>query len=248
MTAQGKLFIVGIGPGTLEHLTLKALNILKQVEIIVTYTGYLKSLEKLGLTKGKRVHATGMGEELKRVQLAVEEASKGHDVALVCSGDPGIYGLAELVFRYIDVKSLDINVEVVPGLTAAIAAASLLGAPLNNDFVVLSLSDYFTPWNEIIEELKAVAKTELVIVLYNPSSRRRRGKFNEALKLIGNTRGNPIVCVVKNAYRDDQQVIVTRLRQLDLQLVDMNSIVIIGSKRTQLLRNGCVVTVRNKTL
>ncbi|RLF19382.1 MAG: cobalt-precorrin-3B C(17)-methyltransferase, partial [Thermoprotei archaeon] len=201
MATRGKLFVVGIGPGALEHMTLKALDVLRRAEVIVAYTGYLKILNKLGLTRGKKVLATGMGEEVKRVQLATEEVLKGHDVALVCSGDPGIYGLAELVFRYLDGMSLSIDVEIVPGITAAIAAASILGAPLNNDFVILSLSDYFTPWNEILEELRAVAKTELVIVLYNPSSSRRHDKFSEALKLLAEARGDPIICVVKNAYR-----------------------------------------------
>ncbi len=245
---RGKLYIVGIGPGSIKHMTLRALEAIRDSEVVVGYKKYVELLDRAGLLQGKRIIVSEMGQELDRVKAAIEEAMSGRVVSLVSSGDPVVYGIAELALRYLDEHNVDIDVEIVPGVTAALAASSLLGAPLSDDFAVISLSDYNVPWEQICKRLKAALETDFVVVLYNPSSRARRGRLIEALNLIKQIRPTAIVCIVKNALRDGQNVVITSIRDLDPEIIDMNTIVIVGSSRTRVLKRGFVITKRSRVL
>ncbi len=240
---RGKLYLVGLGPGSPEEVTLRARRVLSSVDLVVGYETYVELAKPL-IGDGVKTYSTGMGGERERVLKALEEARSGRRVALISSGDPGVYGLASLALILNHVRGYGVDIEVVPGVTAALAASSLLGAPLNNDFAVISLSDYLIPWNEIVEGLEALARTKLPIAIYNPSSSRRRGRFAEALKLLRRFRGGDVpVGVVRNAYRCGQEVRILRLDELRPEDVDMDTIVIVGSERTVVI-NGWLVTIR----
>ncbi len=245
---RGKLYIVGIGPGSLEYMTLRALDAIRESEVVVGYRRYVELLRKAGLLESKKVISNDMGQELERVKIAVQEALNGKIVSLVSSGDPVVYGVAELALRYIDRNNLDINVEIVPGVTAALAASTLLGAPLSDDFAVISLSDYNVPWSEIYRRLRAALESDFVVVLYNPSSSKRAQRLIEALNLIRSIRPNALVCIVRNAFRENQMIVITRVESVDPSSIDMNTIVIIGSSRTEVLKSGLVVTRRSRRL
>ncbi len=245
---RGKLYIVGIGPGPPEYMTLRALDAIRESEVVVGYRRYVELLRKAGLLESKKVISNEMGQELERVKIAVQEALNGKIVSLVSSGDPVVYGVAELALRYIDRNNFDINVEIVPGVTAALAASTLLGAPLSDDFAVISLSDYNVPWSEIYRRLRAALETDFVVVLYNPSSSKRAQRLIEALNLIRSIRPNALVCIVRNAFRENQTIVVTRVESVDPSSIDMNTVVIVGSSRTEVLKSGLVVTRRSRRL
>ena len=229
---RGKLYIVGIGPGSLEHLTFKARNILRSVDVVVGYKRYVERVGKL--LGGKRVISYGMGEELKRVEEAVELVKSGLKVALVSGGDPGIYGMSGAFFEFMAEKEITIDVEVVPGVPAHAAASSILGSPLL-DFTCISLSDYLVPWEEIEKNLYLAASGTTVIVLYNPSSSKRKRLFLKALEIIESIRGDVFCAAVKNASREGEEVFVGRLRDLKNLPIDMNTIVFVGTGKTKVL-------------
>jgi len=246
---RGKLYIVGIGPGSLKHMTLRAVEAIRESEVIVGYKRYVELLEKHCLTQGKKVIVTDMGQELDRVEAAVREAISGKIVSLVSGGDPSVYGIAELALRYIDYYNIDnLDVEVIPGVTAALAASSLLGAPLSDDFAVISLSDYNVPWEDICRRLKAALETDFIIVIYNPSSKRRKDRLIEAINIIRKVRPSAIMCIVKNAYRENQTIHVASIDKVDPDIIDMDTILIVGSSRTRVLKSGLVVTRRSRLL
>ena len=227
----GKLYIVGTGPGKIEHLTLKALTVLREAEVVVGYKTYLKLLEKL--LSGKEIYSFSMTEEVKRAKKAIEEALKGRIVALISGGDPGIYGMAGLVLEILAKNNLSLEVEIIPGISALNACSALIGAPLMNDFAVISLSDRLVPWEEIKKRLNIISQTDLPIVIYNPRSKRRKTQLSEAKKIILQYRGeNTPVAVVTCAMRESQKIYFTTLGELDETLVNMGSTVIIGSSKS----------------
>lgn len=227
----GKLYIVGTGPGKIEYLTLKALTILREAEVVVGYKTYLKFLEKL--LPGKEIYNFSMTEEIKRAKKAIEEALKGKIVALISGGDPGIYGMAGLVLEILGKNNLSLEVEIIPGISALNACSALIGAPLMNDFAVISLSDRLTPWEEIKKKLNIISQADLPIVIYNPRSKRRKIQLSEAKKIILQYRKETIpVAVVCSAMRDSQKIYFTTLGELDENLVDMKSTIIIGSSKS----------------
>ncbi len=205
----GKLYVVGIGPGRPEEMTLRAREVLSRADAVVGYETYVRLAEPV-IRPDAEVISSGMGGERGRVRAALKLASEGRVVALISSGDPGVYGLASLAIALNVLEGYGVDIEVVPGVTAALAAASLLGAPLNNDFAVISLSDYLIPWEEIEEELRGP---------------------------------DTLVGVVRNAYREGQEVRVVRLADLRPEDVDMDTILIVGSSRTKLV-GGKLITVR----
>ena len=236
--------IVGIGPGYLEHLSRKAYRSLKDSEVIVGYRTYIKLLGNL--TAGKEVIVSGMTQERKRVELAIEKALEGKKVCLVSSGDPGVYGMAGTALEFIKPENAArITIEIIPGIMAATACASLLGAPLANDFAVISLSDLLTDRLEIEERLRAAAKADFVIVLYNPKSRKRTSLLEEAWKIIMKYRSPETpVGIVKNAYRGREEVSLISLNEApSFKDIDMVTTVIVGNKRTS-VKNGYMVTPR----
>ena len=242
MRSQGKLYIVGIGPGDIELLTIKAVKALKESEYVLGHKTYLERIKSL--IEGKKIVESGMGREVERVKLAVKLAEKSI-VSLVSGGDPSVYGMLPLVVEYILKKGIDINYEVIPGVTALCAASPLLGSPICGDHVVISLSDLLTPWEKIEKRLLHALKGDFVIAIYNPSSRRRRPNLIRAMEIVLRERGDVAVGIVKNAYREGCEVKVRRVSEIikNPEIVDMNTILFITNSET-LIKGGKVVALR----
>ncbi len=227
---RARIYIVGIGPGSREHLTPRAVEAISSSEVVIGYRPYLRQIREL--LGGKRVVEAGMGEELRRASDAVRHALTGQRVAVVSSGDAGVYGMASAVLEYIARKKLTVEVEVVPGITSALACAALLGSPLGNDFAVISLSDLLVPWEEIERRLEHAVAADFVVVLYNPGSRRRSWQLGRAKEVMLRYRSPATpVGVVRNASREDESVVLTTLGELEA-LADMLTTVIVGNSRT----------------
>jgi cobalt-precorrin 5A hydrolase/precorrin-3B C17-methyltransferase len=237
----GQLAVVGIGPGGRDQLTFEALEALRHADVVVGYTLYVDLVRQwlpLATTE-----ALPLGEESERARRAVALARAGKRVALVSSGDAGIYGLAGLVYEELAEDST-LAMTVVPGVTAASSAAALLGAPLMADFAAISLSDLQMPATAIVQRLEAAAQADLATVLYNPASQRRRAMLARAKDVFLRQRGpSTVVGLVRNAYRPGQTIHITTLGELPLDEVDMFTIVVIGSSQTEVVR-GRMVTRR----
>lgn len=232
-----KFYVVGIGPGSPEQLTPQARAALAQADIIAGYGTYVKLVQPL--FPEKEYLQTGMTGEVKRCQLALAEAQAGRTVAMISSGDAGVYGMAGLVLQLAAEICPEVEVVPVPGITAASSGAALLGAPLMHDFAVISLSDRLTPWEKIARRLKAAAAADFCLVLYNPRSHGRPELLARARELIlQHKEGEPAqvgqtpVGIVKNIGRPGEQAIVTTLADLDEEQVDMFSTVFIGNSQT----------------
>ena len=229
---QGKLFLVGIGPGDPEHMTFKARESIDRSEVVVGYKTYIKLIEPY--LHQKEVIATGMGAEVERVKMAISLAKKGRTVSLVSSGDTGIYGMAGLVGEMLHQQpGEDFDIEVIPGVPLLAASATLLGAPISGDFVSISLSDYLVPWEEITLRLKLAAQGNFVIVLYNPRSKSRKHQLAEAREIILQYRPpSTPVGITTNAYRQKQEVVITDLEHMFDYEIGMNTTIIIGNSAT----------------
>jgi len=244
--AGGSLSIVGIGPGHSDHMTPAVREAIAQANVIVGYTTYIRLVKDL--IAGKDVIRTGMTEEIGRARAAVERAKAGDRVALISSGDAGVYGMAALIFQVLQEagwKRGDApRVRLVPGMTALNSCGSLLGAPLGHDFCAISLSDLLTPWPSIVRKIEAAASADFVIGLYNPASGRRTRQIVEAQEIIRRHRpGATPVGIVKSAYRVQQQVILTDLDTFLDYEIGMNTTVIVGSSNT-IVFEGYMVTPR----
>ncbi|MHB9022712.1 MAG: precorrin-3B C(17)-methyltransferase [Armatimonadota bacterium] len=214
---------------------------LRAAEVVVGYHPYLLLVEDL--LEGKRTVASGMREEIPRAQAAVDEALAGASVAVISTGDAGIYGMAGLVLELLP-EGAPVEVEVVPGITAASAAAACLGAPLMNDFAVISLSDLMTPLETIVQRVTAVAGADLVIALYNPRSHRRHEPLARALAVLRAAReASTPVGIVRNALRAGQEVRITTLGDFNEEEVDMLTILIVGNSQTN-VKDGRMITAR----
>jgi len=237
--SQGKLYIVGIGPGAVEHLTKKAERALLESEYVVGNGTYLDHVA--GVIKGAKIIRSGMGGEVERAKRAVELA-KEHIVSIISGGDANVYGMAGLVFEVAE-NADGIEIEVIPGVTALGAAASLLGAPVVSDFAVISLSDLLTPGDVIERRLRYAAEADFVIAIYNPKSRNRSRNFGEAIEIIRKYRGNDTpVGIVKNATREGETVIVTKLGKIMEynDAIDMSTLVLIGNSESRLWNNRII--------
>ncbi len=235
--------MVGLGPGGEETLTPQAKEALLEAEVVVGYTTYLKLIEPL--IAGKVIMASGMKKETDRARAAVAEALTGKHVAVVSGGDPGVYGMAGPV---LEVAPAGLSVYVIPGVTAATAAAALLGAPLTHDFAVISLSDLLTPWETIARRLLAAADADFVLVLYNPRSKGRADHLQKALEIIVRHRDiSTPVGIVKDCGRAKEKQIITTLALLSPEDVDMTTTVVVGNSQTKLL-HGRMVTPRGYRL
>jgi precorrin-3B C17-methyltransferase len=243
---SGILYVVGIGPGAKDHTTPAALAAIANAELIVGYTTYIKLVQPL--VAGKEVLRTGMTEEIGRARAAVERARAGGRVALVSSGDAGVYGMAGLVFevlREIGWKRGEApELRIIPGMTALNACGSLVGAPLVHDFCAISLSDLLTPWSVIERRIEAAAVGDFVIGLYNPASGRRTRQIVEARAIIRRHRGGETpVALVKSAYRKLQTAVVTDLDHFLDYEIGMLTTVLVGSSQTYVYE-GYMVTPR----
>lgn len=211
---------------------------------MVGYTGYIELIPRYA--SGREVIATGMGGEIRRCEEAIRRAAEGGKVVLVSSGDPGVYGLAGLVYELLEAQGLldRVPVEVVPGITSALMAAARLGAPLNHDFAVVSLSDYLTPWEVIERRLRMAAQADFVIVLYNPRSRKRPEHLTRAQQVLLEYR-DPLTPVgaVRHAGREEERIWLSTLEDLASLPIDMFTTVIVGNSHTW-VRGNRMVTPR----
>ena len=236
------VFVVGLGPGGGQFLTVQAQSALQQAEVLCGYTVYIDLVRPL--YPEKECYATGMTRELDRCRWALDTARAGRDVALVCSGDAGVYGMASPLLELAEAYP-DVDVEVVPGLTAALSGGAVLGAPLAHDFCVLSLSDRLTPWEVIEKRLACAAQGDFCVALYNPSSKGRPDYLQKAVRILrANGKADDTVCgLVRNIGRDGQTARVLSLAQLESTAVDMFTTVYIGNTATKQL-GGKMVTPR----
>ena len=237
--SQGKLYIVGIGPGGTEHLTKRAEKVLLDSEYVIGNGTYLDQVAQV--IKNKKIIRSGMGGEVERAKKAVE-LSREHVVSIISGGDANVYGMAGLVFEVAE-KEHDIEIEVIPGVTALSAAASLLGAPVVSDFAVVSLSDLLTPVEVIERRIKSAAEADFVIGIYNPKSRSRRDNFGKAIEIIRKYRSEDIpVGIVKNATRDGEAVIATTLEKIMEynNEIDMSTLVLVGNSESRLWNNKII--------
>lgn len=240
------LTVIGIGPGSEAMMTEEAVTALKEAEVVVGYKTYTHLVKPL--VGDKEVIKTGMRKEIERCHLAIELAQEGKNVAMVCSGDAGIYGMARLILEIVTKEKRDIQVRVVPGITASIAAASLLGAPLMHDFCHISLSDLLTPWEVIEKRIKAAAEADFVICFYNPRSLGREGHLARAFELMAPFKAATTpIGVVKAAARKKEEKWITTFGEMEYERVDMTSLVIVGNKSTY-ISDDLMITPRGYKL
>src|SRR5215468_5659361 len=246
---RGLLYVVGIGPGAGDHTTPAALAAIRDAEVVVGYTTYIKLVRHL--IDGKEVVRTGMTEEIGRARAAVERARAGGKVALVSSGDAGVYGMAGLVFEVLRAdgwrRGDSPELRIIPGMTALNSCASLVGAPLVHDFCSISLSDLLTPWPVIARRIEAAAAADFVIGLYNPASGRRTRQIVEAQEIIRRHReGSTPVALVKSAYRKLEHAVLSDLDHFLEYEIGMLTTVLVGSSQT-FVYEGYMVTPRGYT-
>lgn len=234
MHETGHLTVIGLGPGPQDWTTPAALRILREATDLIGYGPYLDRVE---LQPHQTRHASDNRVELDRARHALELTARGRKVAVVSSGDPGVFAMAAAVFEALEAgdpawRGLDIRVE--PGITAVLGVASRLGAPLGHDFCVISLSDILKPWAVIEQRLEAAARGDFVIALYNPASRTRRDQIARALDCLRAIKGDAALTVFARAVgTHEERVIVSTLGEADADLVDMRTLVLVGSSRTR---------------
>jgi precorrin-3B C17-methyltransferase len=233
-----KLYIVGFGPGGYEYMTLQAKNALEDCEVITGYSVYVELVQKF--FKNKEFYSTAMKKEEDRCRWAIEKTLEGKKVALICSGDSGVYGLASLIYELAE-EYEPFEIEVISGVTAALSGGAVLGAPLTHDFAVISLSDLLTPWELIEKRLQCSAMCDMVICLYNPSSKKRYDYLKKACDIILAYRSEATVCgIVRNIGREGEESVITTLAELRDLEADMFTTVFIGNSTTRNLNNKMV--------
>lgn len=238
---MSRIYVTGLGPGAADQMTIRAKKMLEKCPVIIGYTVYIDLIREE--FPDKIFLSTPMRREADRCRMAFAEAQKGQDVAMVCSGDAGIYGMAGLICE-IGKDYPDVGIEVVPGITAASGGAAVLGAPLMHDFAVISLSDLLTPWEKIEKRIRAAAEADFVICIYNPSSKKRADYLQKACGMILEYRKPETVCgIVRNIGRDGESCEILSLERLRDMQVDMFTTVFIGNSNTMEL-NGRMVTPR----
>ena len=233
--ARGKLTVVGLGPGSRDLTTPRAQQAIRDASVVVGYRPYVAQVKDL-LSPGTRIASTPMGKEEERTATAIELARQGNRVVLVCSGDPAIYAMASPTFEQ---GTEGIDIEIIPGVTASLAASAILGAPLGHDHATISLSDLHTDWETILKRVRAAAEADLVTVLYNPRSRTRLHHLPDALAIMAEHRPPSMpIAVVEEADRPGQVVTLSTLAEFDPAVVNMNSLVLVGSSTTRYLTAG----------
>lgn len=238
---MAKLYVVGIGPGNYDNMTVRADRALQDSDVIIGYTVYVDLVKER--YADKEFMTTPMTKEAARCQLAVDCAKEGKTTAMICSGDSGIYGMAALVYE-IRGDEKEPEIEVIPGLTAAASGASILGAPLTHDFAVISLSDRLTPWEKIEKRLRAASEADLSIVLYNPVSKGRPDHLKRACDvMLENLPSDRICGIARNIGREGESIRIMTLGELKDADCDMFCTVFIGNAMTKVI-DGRMVTPR----
>lgn len=228
---MGKLFVVGIGSGKADHLTEEARAAIAAADLICGYTAYVDLIAPL--FPEKETYATGMRQEIERCRHSLAEAQEGRTVAMVCSGDAGVYGMAAPILELLPAYP-KVEVQIVAGVTAALSGAALLGAPLGHDFCVISLSDLLTPWALIEKRLRCAAEGDFAIALYNPSSKRRGEYLQKTCDILLEERSGDTLCgVARNIGREGEEKRLLTLAELRNTEVDMFTTVFIGSSTTR---------------
>ena len=226
-----KIYVVGIGPGKHEGMTLEAIEACRQSDVIVGYHVYVDLVKEN--FQDKEYFTTPMTQEIDRCKQAFLYAAQGRTVAMICSGDAGVYGMSGLILELGEAFP-EVEVEVIAGVTAALSGAAVLGAPLVHDFAVISLSDLMTPWEKIEKRLKMAAQADFVIVLYNPSSKKRSDYLSRACQIIRQYQSGDTVCgYVENIGREGQQALICTLEELQNRQVNMFTTVFIGNSQTR---------------
>ncbi len=236
-SGKGRLYVVGVGPGSHDHMTYRARQVIEQSEVIVGYETYVDLVKDL--IDGKEVYRYAMTQEVERANQAIEFAENGRVVSLVSSGDPGIYGMIGLIYEILAEKGWDrdsgIYVESVPGVSSLNSCAALVGSPLMTDFAVVSMSDLLVPWDIIVKRVEAAAIGDYVTVIYNPASKKRIHQLRDTRDIFLKYRSPETpVAIVKGAYRESQEVALTTLeKMLDHQdMLGMITTVIVGNSST----------------
>lgn len=235
------VYVVGLGPGAGAQMTAQARQALEQCPVIAGYTVYIDLIREE--FPEKQFLMTPMRKEAERCKMALEQAQQGQDVAMVCSGDAGVYGMAGLMYE-LKADYPGVELKIVPGITAATGGAAVLGAPLMHDFAVISLSDLLTPWEKIEARLRAAAAADFVICIYNPSSRKRKDHLARACRILQEYKRADTVCgIVKNIGRDGEEKKILTLEELEQTEADMFTTVYVGNEQTKNL-DGYMVTPR----
>lgn len=238
---MNKIYVVGIGPGSYDQMTGRAIRAMQESDVIIGYTVYVDLVKEH--FPGKEFMTTPMKKEVDRCVLAFEEAMKGKTVSMICSGDAGVYGMSGLMYE-VGVNYPDAELEIIPGVTAATGGASVLGAPLIHDFCLISLSDLLTPWEKIEARLLGASQADFVICLYNPSSKKRHDYLQKACDLMMQYKSPDTVCgIVSYIGREGETSRVMTLKELRDTKADMFTTVFIGNSQTKEI-NGKMVTPR----
>lgn len=238
---MNKLYVVGIGPGEYEQMTVRAINALKGSDTIIGYTVYVDLVKEH--FPGKEFMTTPMKKEVDRCVMAFREAMKGKTVSMICSGDAGVYGMSGLMYE-VGKDYPQVELEIIPGVTAATGGAAVLGAPLIHDFCLISLSDLLTPWEKIESRLLHASEADFVICLYNPSSKKRHDYLMKACDLMMRYKKEDTVCgIVGNIGRERENMKIMTLKELRDTSVDMFTTVFVGNSQTKEI-NGKMVTPR----
>ena len=237
-----KVYVVGLGPGDGVYLTLQARAALEAADVLCGYTAYVALAA--AQFPCKETYATGMREEIERCRWALATAAQGKTVALVCSGDAGVYGMAGLLLQ-MGKEFTDVDIEVVPGVTAALSGAALLGAPLGHDFCVISLSDLLTPWDVIEKRLRCAAAGDFVLCLYNTASRKRADYLRRACNVLlsAGKKADTVCGLARNIGRAGERVHLLTLEALRETPADMYTTVFIGASST-IAEGGRMITPR----
>lgn len=240
MLILNTLYIIGIGAEAQKTMTTEAMNIIQKCDLIVGYTVYTDLIKKY--FPQKQYYSSAMTQEKQRVSYAIEQCQKGIQTAVISSGDSSVYGMASLAYEL--AENIDIDIQVIAGVTACLSASAVLGAVVSHDFVVISLSDLMTPWELIQKRIALAAQGDFVICLYNPSSKKRKYYLKYACDIILQYQSEKTICgIVKNISRESQQSRIMTLKELRETETDMFTTVLIGNSKTKVIK-GKIVTPR----
>ena len=243
------IYVVSTGPGGYADMSVAAKETIEKSDVVVGYTKYLKDIGKI--IEGKERHSTGMTAEIERVNIAIEKALEGKVVSLVSNGDVNVFGLATLLVEIVEARGLWDRLEVVslPGVTSFFAAASLCGAPISQDFAVISLSDRLTPLESIEKRIKAAFEADFVVGIYNPLSKSRKIPYELFLRYLGGIKQETPVCVATDIGREDQNVRIIDAATLvsmgvETKEIDMSTVILVGNSSSRFTSNGKILTPR----
>lgn len=235
---MAKLYVVGIGPGGREHMTYKAVEVIKNSDVIVGYTPYIEYLGDL--VEGKELFSTGMRGEIERCKAAIQMVRDGKNTSIVSTGDSGLYGMAGPILELAE----SIEVEIIPGVTAAFSAAAELGSPIMHDYASISLSDLLTPWEVIEKRLEKAAEGDFIISIYNPKSKGRKNQLEIAVEIIRKYRTSTTpVGIVRNSGRANRSIKITTIDNISYEEIDMLSVIIVGNSNTY-IKDEKIITPR----